>query len=49
MLKLENGYINTDLSAALKEERELMKGSKDIAEVSDDEKDTMRSLLKGLF
>lgn len=48
MLKLEN-YVNTDLTAALKEERELMEGSKDIGEVSEDDKDSMRSLLKGLF
>ncbi len=45
---MEN-YVNTDLSAALKEERELMKGSKDIGEISEDDKDDMRSLLKGLF
>jgi len=42
-------YVNTDLTAALKEEREMMKGSKDIAEISDDDKNDMRSLLKGLF
>jgi hypothetical protein len=46
---LENGYVNTDLSAALKEEREIMKDSKDIEEISEDDKDEMRSLLKDLF
>jgi hypothetical protein len=46
---LENGYVNTDLSVALKEERKLLEGSKDINDVSDDDKDEMRSLLKGLF
>ena len=49
MVSLENGYVNTDLSAALKEEREMLEGSKDIEEVSEDDKDKMRSLLKGLF
>ena len=45
---MEN-YVNTDLTTALKEERELLKGSKDIREISEDDKDDMRSLLKGLF
>ena len=48
MLKLEN-YVNTDLTSALKEERKMLEGSKDIGEISEDEKDSMRSLLKGLF
>ena len=49
MQKLGEDYINTNLSAALKEERELLEGSKDIKDVSEDEKNKMRSLLKGLF
>ena len=49
MLQLENGYVNTDLSAALKEERELLKGSKDIKEISEKEKNEIQSLLKDLF
>ena len=48
MLKLEN-YVNTDLTVALKEERRLLEGSKDIREISEDDKDDMRSLLKGLL
>ena len=49
MQKLGEDYINTNLSAALKEERELLEGSKDIKDVSEDEKNKMLSLLKGLF
>ena len=46
---MEDNYVNTDLSLALKEERELLEGSRDINDVSEDEKDEMRSFLKGLF
>ncbi len=46
----EEDYVNTNLASALKEERKLLEGSKDVKEISDDEKDVMHALLKqGLF
>jgi len=43
---LENGYVNTDLSKALQEEREILQGSKDIKEISENDKEDLRNLLK---
>ena len=35
-----------DLSEALKEEKQILQSSRDITEISDEERDTLRSLLK---
>ena len=43
---MENGYVNTDLSKALQEEREILQGSKDIKEISENDKEDLRNLLK---
>ena len=35
-----------ELASALKEEKEMFQSSKDISEISEEEKDTLRSLIK---